>query len=121
MRIEASHPAPAGSSRTLCIGWSSANEAALKIAIQYFHNRGEPERDTFLSPPSPIMGILLGSLGGVYGIFSPALQTPVFRLFLLTGSERSGGSNKANANRLAGVVLNVMSGAAGCVCMLLRR
>ena len=47
--------APAGISRVYLVsGGSEANEAALKMARQYFVERGEPERRHFIGAPSEL-------------------------------------------------------------------
>lgn len=95
---------------------SSANEAALKIAIQYFHNRGEPERDTFLSLTEPYHG---DTLGAVSVGFMESFHRPFKRLVFPTVSVDPVANDlaeaiKQNANRLAGVILEPLcQGAAG--------
>ena len=41
---------------------SCANEAALKIAVQYFHATGQPQRNRFLSLTTPYHGDTLGAV-----------------------------------------------------------
>lgn len=58
---------------------ASAVEAALKIAVQYWHNRGQPERCKFVSLENAYHGDTLGavSVGYVPGFHAP-FQTLLF-------------------------------------------
>lgn len=64
---------------------STAIEAAMKIAVQYWRNRGKPNRNEFLSLENGYHGDTLGamSLGYIekfFGAYKPLLSTKVHRL-----------------------------------------
>lgn len=56
-------------------GGSEANEGMLKVARQYFHQTGRPEKKTIIGRRGEAIGGTLAckAVGGVAGIFGPAL------------------------------------------------
>jgi len=100
---------------------SSAVEQALKIAYQYWVNRGRAERDTFLVFGSAYHGDTIGSLSLGDGGFGTELFDPLrFAVARTPGYDEPGWLDKAlvalehHAGRLAAVVIEpVVQGASG--------
>lgn len=69
---------------------SSANESALKVAVQYFHNIGQSQRNKFVSLTDPYHGDTIGSVSvGYIESFHKPLKPLLFETHQLTPPSRS--------------------------------
>jgi adenosylmethionine-8-amino-7-oxononanoate aminotransferase len=101
-----------------------AVEQALKIAYQYWINRGITGRETFLALGDAYHGDTIGSLSlGDGGVFSAVFEPLCFPVERAPGYADPGWADKtcaaiaANAERLAAVVLEpLVQGASGMLC-----
>jgi adenosylmethionine-8-amino-7-oxononanoate aminotransferase len=101
-----------------------AVEQALKIAFQYWVNRGETGRTTFLALGDAYHGDTIGALSlGDGGVFSAAFEPLCFPVVRTPGYADPGWAAKAcaaidgHAGELAAVVLEpLVQGAAGMLC-----
>ncbi len=97
---------------------ASAVEAALKIALQYWHNVGRPERHRFLALEESYHGDTLGavSVGYLEQFHGPfeSVAFPVLRVSLREGFEDVEGLLDEHAGELAAVIVEPLcQGAAG--------
>ncbi|MFT5122225.1 MAG: adenosylmethionine-8-amino-7-oxononanoate aminotransferase [Verrucomicrobiales bacterium] len=95
---------------------ASANEAALRIAVQYFYNQGRPEKNRFVALTDPYHGDTLGAVSvGYQPTFHQPIRSLLFDTFFAEPTvEALSQVISENADVLAGVILEPLcQGAAG--------
>jgi len=93
-----------------------ANEAALKIAVQYHHNQGHPEKRRFVALSNPYHGDTLGavSVGYMQGFHQPFRPLLFETFFAEPCVENLSQVINEHAKELAGVIMEPLcQGAAG--------
>jgi adenosylmethionine-8-amino-7-oxononanoate transaminase len=93
-----------------------ANEAALKIAVQYYHNQGRPEKNRFVALSNPYHGDTLGavSVGYMQGFHQPFRSLLFETHFSEPNIENLSRVITDHGKELAGVILEPLcQGAAG--------
>jgi len=82
---------------------ASANEAAIKVAVQYFHNIGQPERSGFVSLTNPYHGDTIGTVSvGYMESFHKPIQPLLFPCtFIDIPTSTAGSSSEAKSTSSA--------------------